>query len=352
MKIGIITFHWATNYGAIMQTFALQNYLLKMGHEVYIIDFKPKKYDFTLFNMIRSRAILNPMRYVKNWRKEKGLVGFRKNNLKCTRRYYSVDELKTDYPPFDIYISGSDQVLNPSFTRYGEDGNRPSSAYFLDFGKDSTVKLGYAISFGCTIYPEISKQLAIPLINNFDKISVRENSGVNILSDMGCFESQVVPDPTLLLKRQDYESLINDDFGKKNNIVFYIIHNRKKVVKELKSFFKDGINITNQNSVESWLCDIKNSKKMVTNSFHGVVFCLKFHIQFVIVLKSKKMTDGNDRFYTLLQPLGLTNLILDENEIDKINILLNYKIDWILIDEKINEISEIGKKFLMEHLHF
>ena len=164
MKIGILTFHWATNYGAILQSYALQTYLIKCGHEVVIIDYKPKKYDLSLYKIFTSRHLLNLRESIKNLEKEKELAKFRSQHLRLTKRYSSLEELKTNPPQCDIYISGSDQVLNPSFTQYGEGRKSPASSYYLDFGDSSVKRIGYAVSFGCTVYPEKAKQIAQPLL--------------------------------------------------------------------------------------------------------------------------------------------------------------------------------------------
>lgn len=94
MKIGILTFHWATNYGAVLQCYALQIYLEAMGHEVHVINYKPRLYDYTLWNYIRFRSFLHHNSYINSKRKEKVLQRFRDQHLNLTSRIYK----KTDIP--------------------------------------------------------------------------------------------------------------------------------------------------------------------------------------------------------------------------------------------------------------
>ena len=87
MKIGILTFHWATNYGAVLQCYALQTYLESLGHEVTIINYKPKQYDFSLWRFFRYRQFLHPQTFVQTQIKEKPLIPFRNKYLKLSQPF-------------------------------------------------------------------------------------------------------------------------------------------------------------------------------------------------------------------------------------------------------------------------
>ena len=121
MKIGILTFHWATNYGAVLQCYALQQTLAEMGHDVEVINYKPQRYDFSWKKYFRHPSSI---RYIKRdyiqHRKEKLLVQFRQEYLNLTQRYYANSDLDKISSYYDIVISGSDQILNPYFTNSGE----------------------------------------------------------------------------------------------------------------------------------------------------------------------------------------------------------------------------------------
>ena len=131
MKIGILTFHWATNYGAVLQCFALQEALKTLGHEVEVINYKPYVYDNTLWSFLRFRKFLDMRAFRIDVVKEKKMRSFRRRFLRLSdKRYGRWNTLRSELSDYDVLISGSDQVINPSFLFSGEGG--PSSAYFLD----------------------------------------------------------------------------------------------------------------------------------------------------------------------------------------------------------------------------
>lgn len=352
MKIGILTFHWGTNYGAILQAYALQTHLEKQGHEALIIDYKPDGYNTTIFNILTSRRILRLKSNLKNSRKEKILSLFRLKYFNLTKHYNSINTLKKDPPICDVYISGSDQVMNPSFTLYGEGG--PTSTYYLDFGNTNIRKIGYAVSFGCTTYPNEAKKIAQPLLSNFDFISVRERSGEKILSNMGYSKSCLVPDPTLLLSPKEYDNLIFEKtIQTKNYVYLYLLRDIRLIKKKLNTL-KLNYKWSDSNgeySISSWISNIKNSSAVITDSFHGMVFCLLYHIPFMVVLKSKMLVGMNDRFFTLLEELKLTDRIMEMSEINNLESKLYKNIEWTFVDKKLNKIKAIGESFLDSNIN-
>lgn len=339
MRIGIITFHWAVNYGAILQTYALQTYLENKGHEVWIINYKPKKYDLTYLNiLLYPKTFIRFKSFCKERKKDKELQKFRDAKLNLTRRYFSTEELKNDPPNFDVYISGSDQILNPSFTLYGD--KKPSSAYYLNFGNKNIKRYGYAVSFGCVIYPLNAKEIAEPLLKNFDFISVRENTGIEILKSMSYTNSSVAPDPTLLLNSSYYDSLIINNKPEVKFSYVYILRDRDydSKIKELipNAKFADDFEF----SISNWLSNIKYSEYVITNSYHGMIFCLHYHIPFVVLLATKENIGMNDRFYTLLEKVGLLDRIIEYRSIEQITYVVEKPIDWLIVDSRIRVFVE------------
>ena len=142
MKIGILTFHWATNYGAILQCYALQEFLREEGHIVEVINYKPRKYDFWFKYLKRPWLVCHILKDIVAYKKEKKLRHFRNKMLVQTKRFYLTEELYKSKLYYDLIISGSDQVLNPSFTIGGED--RPTSVYYLA-SFPSSRRIGYAV---------------------------------------------------------------------------------------------------------------------------------------------------------------------------------------------------------------
>lgn len=351
MKIGIITFHWATNYGAVLQTFALKTSLEQLGHDVCIINYKPSIYDFNIFRCLFSRKILKLGTELLKYKKHLLLEIFRKKYLNETIRYYTTKELQNNPPSLDAYISGSDQVLNVYFTSYGEGKNSFTTAYFLDFG-NHIKKIGYALSFGTMSYPEDLVTKVAPFLTDFDKISVRENSGCKIVSDITKKRAFLVPDPTLLIERVVYDKLVSIAGKLPSDILFYILRDCQSNVKRINNIFKNegnkSIIIGEQTvmSLEKWINAINGTQFFVTNSYHGMILSLIYNVPF-LVLKAHDLSSGmNDRFYTLLNILGLENRIVDELSIRKIDEMKSHVIDWNTINIKIADFRKRGMDYL------
>lgn len=354
-KIGILTFHWGTNYGAILQAYALQVYLTQIGHDVYIINYRPQEYKKTLFRCFFKKRFWLFLLNLKEYIKEMKLDTFRKKYLNETILYKSLDELKRNPPQLDMYICGSDQIWNSYFTTKGE-GNKPTSTYFLNFGGTSVKRIAYAVSFGCEVYPDEASDVAQKYISKFLAISVREESGLSIVKQLGYENPIKLPDPTLLLSREDY-SFANTNkkiFQKKAFI--YILRDEYKEVDKIVSFLKrDHIidtsnNFFNPKSIEDWLKSIEEASIIITNSFHGAVFSIIFHVPFIVLHASGREAGMNDRFNTLLQALGLENRVLDKYDLNKVSELLIEKINWDDVDNKLIALQENVYNFFQKNI--
>lgn len=347
MKIGILTFHWATNYGAVLQTYALQTYLESIGHTVNIINYKPKLYDDTLWSFVRLQKFRNVKGYLSDKKKEKALTEFRSKYLHQTSRVYSYQEIPEVIKELDVVISGSDQVLNPNFLKNGDKPRVLTPSYFLGFPFQGK-KIGYAVSFGCTQYPLSELDIATQYIKCFDKVSVRENSGLSIVQTMGRNDGVVVPDPTSLLNPQIYQAL--SDKSKFEHVepysyCFFIRH-----VEERKEQIKISNAIWNSEDgtygLEDWLSKINNAEFVATDSFHCVMMCLKLHTPFVVLSEWEGNGGMNDRLITILDRVGLTNRLLHVSKIGEINTIKSQVIDWEDMDSRIEKANETGIKYL------
>lgn len=341
MKVGILTFHWATNYGAILQAYCLQEYLRELSCEVEIINYKPKLYD------ISWRTFL---KHPSNWfrlgkfpiekKKERLLELFRQDYLNLTQRYFSEKQLREMIPDYDLLISGSDQILNPFFTTQGE--KVPTASYYLNFGKRHTMKIGYGVSFGCEVYPNYALSLAKQWINNFNMIGTREDSGLRILQQTE-FKGRrlVVPDPTILLGDSFFSNLKINITQKEDYTCVYMLRHEIKFEGNVQ--YIDEIHTPI--SLFQWLITISHAKAMITNSYHGMIVAILSHVPFVAIAEQKKI-GMNDRFNTLLKRLNLMDRITcDTNSVA--SIMCN-PINWTEIDIRIKEYSKIGRDFLFE----
>ena len=345
MRIGILTFHWATNYGAVLQCYALQEYLQSQGYTVQIVNYKPKRYDsiFSIKTLLkRPYKILSMMKLTE---RERLLSVFREKKLKMTERFYSEEGLKEMDGKFDMLISGSDQILNPFFTMKGE--GKPTSVYYLGFAKKEIKRIGYAVSFGCTEYPAYAKEHASSLINNFDKIGLRESTGKNILSSLGYNgSSSLVPDPTILYGQNLFKGFnLDDPYNGRASICIYLLRGEKSPTIKDKELKRNIISDYGKSrSLERWLSEIKYSKLFVTNSYHGTIMAILFHVPFFAILNTSKKKGMNDRFITLLNMLGLQNRIIDNGVINDCQI--KEEIDWISVDKRVSTFQKIGEDFL------
>lgn len=342
MNIGILTFHWATNYGAVLQCYALQEYLCKLGHDVEVIDYKPHRYDDNAYTFLCFRKFLNIREYLNSRKKEAALKEFRSHHLHLTNRIYSCKDMISIANRYDVIISGSDQVVNPSFLMSGEGRGIITPTYFLGFPFNGR-RIGYALSFGCVTYPENARKIASGYIKDFDVITVREKTGVDIMRSMGRDDAVVVPDPTLLMEPWFYHTL-EDKCEKQQHVPyvysFFIRHiaERKTAIDTL---LKDKLVLWNNEdgdyTMQGWLSKIKHAEFIVTDSFHCMIMCLKLHRPFAVVTEEEGNVGMNDRLYTLLANMGMSNHIVYKEHFAQIITLLDEKIDWAKID---NEISQ------------
>lgn len=346
MKIGLLTFHWGTNYGAILQAWCLQECLLEQGHEVEIINYKPSQYDFSWIKIIRHPGLLKKLsKILIEKKKESLLIPFRKKYLNLTRRYKSVSEFDYFDGKYDVLISGSDQVLNPSFTCRGENG-KPSSVYWLGFGDKKAKRIGYAVSFGCENYPNNAISIAKQWVDGFSAIATRENTGLQILDQLS-YEGPklVVPDPTLLAGVRIFERLgITLPVKKEDYTCVYMLRHEIKINGNVRYIDETHKPLT----MEQWLKTIIGAGRLVTNSYHGTLMAIFAHVPFSILLETGKGSGKNDRFYTLLDTLDCTDRVASTvNEaLDK----FNYPIDFCKLDEAVVRYRQIGIDFLKNNI--
>ncbi|WP_421918639.1 polysaccharide pyruvyl transferase family protein [Marinifilum sp.] len=324
-KIGILTFHFANNYGAVMQTYALYNCLLELGYQPTIINRIPNYSNFLLKTLKRR---LNKL-FISFF--SHSFTLFRRENFKSiTNVIASNKKMKDVSHMFDTIIVGSDQIWRMDYTE-GLDYN-----YFLDFADENVNKISYAASFGKDSFcgSEENKRRVRELLSHFDSVSVREDSAVQICKNVFNIESQHVLDPTLLL--ENYSDIISDKEEK--NLEEYIatyfldssVH-KLDVAAKMSSRFKiktkniyrkSNKNFSLRNisfplsdysfpKVESWLGGIKRSSYVVTDSFHGVIFSILFEKQFVCIGNKER---GLSRITSLLKMFELDNRLVLEGE--------------------------------------
>lgn len=346
-KVAIQTLNVSYNYGGILQAFALQCYLEKMGFEATHLVRLNKPHSKILKIKIFLYNILH-LPYYLTINKVNGVFkSFIKKYIKRTRQFNSlVDWQKHIYEnKYDLVLVGSDQVWRLEYVRdlYPE--------FFLNFDSSHTKKASYAASFGVSNIDGYPSEI-YRLLSDFSGISLREDSGKLLLENK---VSQIVHhhiDPTMLLTADDYIDIfrLNKNI-KKNEIFCYVLdkgNSKKNIIDDVKNElnldlnFANGAGVTLENfkdsdilnrpTVESWLQNFISSEFIVTDSFHGMVFSIIFNKPFIVIANIEK---GLSRFTSLLAMLGLEerlvyldkewnkNLIYTHIDYNKINVLLN-----------------------------
>lgn len=364
MRICTITCHDVYNVGASLQAYSLQKYLQNQGHKVKIIDYKPDylsgHYKFTSIDnpkyeknfIIKLLYIIAkfPFRII-NIKRKYVFDKFKKDFINLTdKTYETYEELKQNPPQADLYIAGSDQIWNTLF----KNGKDP--AFYLDFGTEKIKKVSYAASFATEDIDKQYREFVKSKLKKLDAISVREISGLKIMSDLGLNGGVQVMDPVFLLS----DSFWNDmciDIKAQDYIFLYDFDNNPEILKITKklaeiynlkiySVFKaDGIDkyVKNVGPIE-FISYIKNAKFVVSNSFHGTCYSIIFEVPFVVINRKEGI---NTRMRDLLLILGLENRLIDSvldiKKLEDINYPLVKKNLEVLVEKSKQYISDIGR---------
>lgn len=376
-SVAVITFFQSQdNYGQLLQCFALQKILQKLGTSPCVIryGFHRHYYHGLPWKVLLSKTGLYVLQknlisfYQENIRAKypkRGFSRFRHNHINFTRRCYnSLEDLQRNPPKADIYITGSDQVWAQLISSYN---NR---SFFLDFGGNSVKRIAYAPSFALENYPEDLLDDLRLLLQSFDAVSVREKTGLSICEKVGV-HAQLVLDPTLLLTTDDYNFVSATVTNDKYCFAYHVNiksseelrwasvskYNERHGIRTYATFANSQDNIDMEillgaeyvyPTIPQWLGWIKNAEYVLTSSFHGIIFSIIFHVPFVVCLREESMYAGNDRVITLLNSLCLDYRILSSETC--IESILSKKINWIEVDEKLSVFRIDSLAFLSKNI--
>lgn len=336
MKIGILTLPLNTNYGGILQAYALQTVLEHMGHEVCLIEKRRKPHHLPLWKAPLSygmRLLKNlvghpfPILYEQKRNKEESLERQYTNAFidGYIKRREVEDYTEIREGDFDAFVVGSDQIWRPIYFRQIEHA-------YLDFTEGWSVKrIAYAASFGTDEWeytPRQTEQCG-RLLRLFDAVSVREVSGVALCRKRFGVRAEHVLDPTMLLSREDYIRLFEasstpaspgnllcyvlDETPAKTAIINNVAKERGLVPFNVKSK-SDDINAPLaervQPPVEQWLRGFYDAEFVVTDSFHACVFSILFGRPFLAIGNAGR---GMSRFTSLLSMFGLEDRLVAED---------------------------------------
>lgn len=370
MKIGILTLPLHTNYGGILQAYALQTVLERMGHEVCLIEKKRKVIPSPLWKvpLVYGKRILKnltgqpyPIFYELKYIREEPILGQNTNLFinKYIKRKIVKDFKCIKESDFDAFVVGSDQIWRPKYFPKIEDA-------YLAFTKSWNIKrISYAASFGTDKWEYTSRKTKLcgGLLHQFNAVSVREIQGIDLCQKYFKVKAVHVLDPTMLLSAKDYIllfekanipkgngtlfSYILDETPKKKELIEQIAKEKNLVPFRVNSEVDDRalpISERVQPPVESWLRGFYDAELVVTDSFHACVFSILFQKPFIVINNNNR---GGTRFSSLLGIFGLNDcLVKDDLDIS----IINMNINWENITISLNDYILQSKSFLVEAL--
>lgn len=352
MKIGLLTFHRAHNYGAILQAYALQEFLITKNYDVEFIDYYNKSllnvYNWFSLKRLKSKSINSFINEIKKIPKRKkrydAFKNFIKSNLSLSNKRYDLNS-------YNLIIIGSDQVWNKQLT------NGFDNMYWGNFPHTSDCKI---ISYAASMQDNINEedfQTIKKLLNNFSGISVREKSIKAQLTKLTSKDISTVLDPTLILDKKIWDEFSGERLIKEKYILVYQVRYNSQIVTiaeniskllNLKIFYLSArVDCINSKGIDAigpreYINLFKFADYVICTSFHGTVFSVIFNIPFCSVL----LNDGKDaRVLDLLKDLDLENRgtdVFHNGLFDEIN--------WKTVNEKLSELRNQSIKYLSQYI--
>lgn len=354
--VAYLTRHAVSNYGSVLQAYATQTALEKLGCNAVCIDYyrtdeKTENIVDTRLKSVSTKWNKNALTRIVFKATQKPVYKFADKRFKeyrkivkvTDREFNSEEELKNDIPKADIYMTGSDQVWNTVVC------GKIDPVYFLSFLPKEAKKIAYAASFGGASVADSDKENIKNWLEQYDEVTIRENSGVKIASELGINAKQVL-DPTFLLDKNEWEKIILNRSCNEKYVLVYQLHPNKQFDTYAKKFAKKkGLKLYRIShcfhhfvrsgkficcpSIGEFLWYIKNAEYFLTDSFHGTAFSIGLNTQFVDVLPKSY----SERISSILQLIGYENRILKSySNFD----IANEKIDFNIVNEKISEERE------------
>ena len=359
MKIGIVTQPLLNNYGGVLQNFALQQTLRKLGHEPITIDYTPQMTRgrfvklwvrglfYNLFHTTKRELLKSRVTH----RRHRYFAEFIEKNISTTRCVHKYSpRLVTEYQ-LEAVITGSDQVWRPCYNR------RVLTNMFLDFvpGGSGAKKIAYAASFGVDNweYKPSNERKCRKLAQRLDAVSVRESSGVALCSDYLHIEATEVLDPTLLLAADDYKAVCaNVPKSEDRYVAAYILDATPEKVEYVKqeaerrgvSYRIYGAGSDVSLSVEEWLALFRDAESVVTDSFHGCAFSTIFRKDFVAIINRDR---GASRFVSLLGKFDMLDRVIIDSTCGE---LPTESVKWDRIEEILKSWQAHSLNYLSKNL--
>lgn len=338
-KVLISTFNRAYNFGALLQSYALQQKLIDMNVDVKHLDLQ--------INVNKSRSIRQVLKRFRDFKKNRLFEGFQRKYLCYTEKQYGIAELDSLNNDFDYFIVGSDQVWNCS--------NGLNPIFCLKFVNEGKRKISYAASIGVSEIPEEYKSKFIELIERFDYISVREKTAVKLLNEIVSKKIQLVLDPVFLLPVESWEKMIKVPrqsgyifvygFDISDRMKSYINELRNQEGKKVISVYNiPGLKVDHvihlTTGPKEFLGYITKASYIVTSSFHCAAFSIIFNKKMIVDHHGLTGTRTRDLLDLLQYPPAPS--------IDELSNWIKHPIDYDAINKNIEILRESSLKFLEE----
>lgn len=343
MKVGILTFHFGINYGAVIQALALSRQLRKIGHYVQVVNYEPWASRWPWLLVMLKNGMKDGFR---RFRLELPFRWFRVRYLNQTRRIHKLSQLAG--AGFDAVVVGSDQVWNPIYSCSRE--GIFNTVYFLEGLPSNCCRLSYAASMGEADWgghwPKVRE-----LLSHFSGISVREGYAQKVLTEQGVPNVELVPDPSIFLAASDLDEIIgNGRFppAAGRRLFVYGLGEAERCVTELAHALEGETDVARVVVMRTcthlqdcrityihpdpvgWLAEIRAADFIITDSFHCMMIALAYHRPFRMIYKTlEPMT--NDRMLTTLKIAGI-----EDTEHP----------DWVTVDRRLSEYRAKGLAFL------
>lgn len=361
MKVAIISYHRADNYGSVLQAYALERAVETIGQTATHIDYHSSAQD-RLYKMFeKPNSIMSVARNIHAFiflnqlkKRRLGFAQFRKIYLQTTPDEYTEGSdltlLNTEY---DCFVAGSDQIWNTQCNDFTE-------AYLLDFVSDKRKCISYAASIGREYIEQDRKEMFKYRLSGFQKVSVRETTAKRELEAILNRDIEVVPDPVLLLSKEEWNSFattrrIADDY-----ILCYFIGNvpgmrqfAKTIHRQtglplvlvninLRDLTLPGRRCYDTNPME-FVSLVKHAKYVCTNSYHAVLFSILFNVNFWVFTDLGKGS-AKSRIEEITARFKLEDRVLNSNTALPIDILKD--IDYSRKAEWLDSYVKVGYRFL------
>lgn len=355
-KASIITLQYIDNYGSVLQTFATQEIVKRYGYEGEVVNYTRENcsYDFqkkAALERYRSRkdflsfypcSKLLQLRWSFIYKKRnKVFEKFRQNYLNLTKEYTSLEELKSNPPLADIYITGSDQVWNTEYNGgvLGE--------YFLEYAPNHAKKIALSASMGIEEISDEEKEKIKNYVDDYCGISVRENSALRILEDVGYKNAVHVIDPTLMLTKDEWIKRLKLKCTESKHVLLYQLNENAEMVELATQIAKDNnlelliisatckrvncnYKVVKNCSPQKFVELVYNAQYIITDSFHGTAFSFNFNKDVFVFYPPRY----NTRIKSFLKLLNEENRLIEnrvnwknvkKSNFDKVNMVLEYE---------------------------